>query len=138
MSETNLRVLLRSMQPVLNPNVYVFVTVPLGSSLPDGIGSSLPDGIIGMFCEPEGMTLILEKSRADTLNLEYSTELAWIGLGVHSSLEAVGLTAAFATALTSAGISCNVVAAFYHDHIFVPSARAGDAMRVLLALALES
>ena len=130
MSETNLRVLLRSMQPVLNPNVYVFVTVPLGSSL--------PDGIVGMFCEPEGMTLILEKSRADTLNLEYSTELAWIGLGVHSSLEAVGLTAAFASALTSAGISCNVVAAFYHDHIFVPSARAEDAMRVLLALALES
>ena len=130
MSETNLRVLLRSMQPVLNPNVYVFVTVPLGSSL--------PDGIIGMFCEAEGLTLILEKSRADGLNLEYSTELAWIGLGVHSSLEAVGLTAAFASALTSAGISCNVVAAFYHDHIFVPSARAEDAMRVLLALALES
>ncbi len=126
MSESKLEILLKTMQPVLNPQTYVFVTVPLVSSI--------PDGIVGMFCEAEAHTLILEKSRADELNLEYGTELAWISLTVHSSLEAVGLTAAFATALTKAGISCNVVAAFYHDHIFVPIARAEEAMQVLLAL----
>jgi uncharacterized protein len=127
MSESNLEVLLRTMQPVLNPKSYVFTIVPLGSRL--------PDGVLGMFHEAEGLTLILEQSRADELKLEYSAVFAWISLSVVSSLEAVGLTAAFATALTKAGISCNVVAAFYHDHIFVPFSRAEDAMQVLLALA---
>ncbi len=126
MSETKLEILLQTMQPVLNPNAYVFTTVPLGSSL--------PNGILGMFHEAEGVTLILEKSRAEELLLDFGAEFAWISLTVYSSLEAVGLTAAFSTALTQAGISCNVVAAFYHDHIFVPYARAKDAMRVLRAL----
>jgi uncharacterized protein len=126
MSESNLEVLLQTMQPVLNPKAYVFTIVPLGSSL--------PDGVLGMFQEAEGLTLILEQSRADELKLEYSAAFAWISLSVFSSLEAVGLTAAFANALTKAGISCNVVAAFHHDHIFVPLARAEDAMQVLLAL----
>jgi hypothetical protein len=52
-------------------------------------------------------------------------------LTVHSSLEAVGLTAAVSKALTEANISCNVVAAYYHDHIFVPVKDAKQAMRVL-------
>ncbi len=127
MAETNLKVLLRSMQPVLHPEPYVFTTVPLNSSI--------PSGVLGMFLEAEGMTLILEKSLAEELRLGFETQLAFISLTVHSSLEAVGLTAVLATALTNAGISCNVVAAFYHDHIFVPVARAEDAMRVLWALA---
>jgi hypothetical protein len=50
---------------------------------------------------------------------------------VHSSLEAVGLTAAVAGALTAAGISANVVAAFHHDHVFVPADRAEAAMAQL-------
>lgn len=111
------------MQPVLQAGVYVYVV------LPDG--SSLPSQALCMFREPEGVTVILEKTQAQALSLEYSFECAWIGLTVHSSLEAVGLTAAFASALTQAGISCNVVAAFYHDHIFVPVEKAQAAMKVL-------
>jgi hypothetical protein len=65
------------------------------------------------------------------LGLAYTQIFAWITLTVHSSLEAVGLTAAFSRALTEAGISCNVVAAYYHDHIFVPTRDAGQAMQVL-------
>jgi hypothetical protein len=57
-----------------------------------------------------------------------------ISLDVHSSLEAVGLTAAFATALGNEGISANVIAAYYHDHIFVPTADAERAVAALKAL----
>jgi hypothetical protein len=54
---------------------------------------------------------------------------------VHSSLEAVGLTAAFATALSREGISCNVLAGHHHDHILVATADAERAMDVLHGLA---
>ena len=68
---------------------------------------------------------------ADSLKLEYSFVASWITLTVHSSLEAVGLTAAFSKALSQEGISCNVVAAFYHDHIFVGKNDADKAMEIL-------
>ena len=63
-----------------------------------------------------------------------SIRSAWITLRAHSDLAAVGLTAAFARALGDAGISCNVVAGVHHDHLFVPVARAADAMAALQAL----
>jgi hypothetical protein len=63
---------------------------------------------------------------------------AWITLNVHSALEAVGLTAAFATALGQAGISCNVIAGYYHDHLFVGQADAERAMHVLRDLAANA
>jgi len=86
------------------------------------------------FLEKEGVTVILSKEKADAMNISYSTTCAWITLTVHSSLEAVGLTAAVSQALTKANISCNVVAAFYHDHIFVPVNDADRAMDTLIAL----
>ena len=54
---------------------------------------------------------------------------------MHSSLSAVGLTAAFATALGDAGISCNVLAAYHHDHILVPAEDAERALETLRELA---
>jgi uncharacterized protein len=83
------------------------------------------------FREQEGLTLVLQKEQADALQLSYSFVTAWITLTVHSSLEAVGLTAAFATALAEENISCNVVAAYYHDHIFVAKPDAARAIAVL-------
>ena len=59
---------------------------------------------------------------------------AWITLTVHSDLQAVGLTAAVAEVLTKASISCNVVAAAFHDHIFVPADRAADALAELAGI----
>ncbi len=53
---------------------------------------------------------------------------------MHSDLQAVGLTAAVATALAEAGISCNVVAAAYHDHLFVPVESASQAIAALRTL----
>lgn len=63
---------------------------------------------------------------------------AWITLTVHSDLQAVGFTAAFAGALGRAGISCNVVAGAFHDHIFVPVEQAQEALAALKALQRES
>lgn len=71
------------------------------------------------------------------LGLVYDKEAVFsmITLTVHSSLLAVGLTAAIARVLGGEGVSCNVVAGFYHDHIFVPVGDAGRAMRALERLA---
>ncbi|MCQ0167804.1 acetyltransferase [Pseudomonas sp. S12(2018)] len=126
--ETSLAALLRSMRPQLNEGSYVFCTLADWSGLQ-------PDEVIGSFREQEGLTVIVSRARAEALKLPFSYEASWITLTVHSSLEAVGLTAAFATALGQAGISCNVVAAFYHDHIFVAQADAQRAMAVLEGLA---
>ena len=68
------------------------------------------------------------------MNIPYETTCAWITLTVHSSLEGVGLTAAVSRALAEADISCNVVAAFHHDHLFVPLKDADRAMKVLRTL----
>jgi len=115
------------MQPVLNNGEYVFCTV-------DDISKINVQHVVALFKEEEAITLILPKQVADDMQLPYTYVAAWISLHVHSSLEATGLTAAFATALANAGISCNVVAAYYHDHIFVAHSDAATAMEVLKAL----
>ena len=58
--------------------------------------------------------------------------MARITLTGHSALDGVGLTAAVASALADAEIPCNMVAAFHHDHAFVPwemRARAMDHLK---------
>lgn len=87
--------------------------------------------IIGSFKEKQGLTVIIDKNEADRLNLHYTYVAAWITLSAHSSLEAVGLTAAFSAALAKEGISCNVIAGYYHDHIFVAQRDAHKAIQVL-------
>lgn len=84
--------------------------------------------------ESEGTTLVLRREVADAAGLPYDFVAAWITLTVHSDLAAVGLTAAFSTALADAGISCNVLAGFHHDHLLVPAGRRDDALEVLNAL----
>lgn len=121
----DLGVLLREMQPDLRDGHYVFCCVP-PQEAKDHIASALC-----LFREEEGVTLILERSYAEGAGLRFGPVMRCITLTVHSALEAVGLTAAVSAALTRHGISANVVAAYHHDHIFVP---AGDAERALLAL----
>jgi hypothetical protein len=77
---------------------------------------------------------VIEKSKADELGFTYNYVAAWITLNVHSALESVGLTAAFSTALTQHNISCNVIAGFYHDHIFVDAKDATKAIEVITNL----
>lgn len=122
--ETNLETLLKTMKPTLNIGEYVFCTTT------DIDKVNVADCIM-FFREAEGLTVIVEKAVADDLKLDYGFVASWITLTVHSSLEAVGLTAAFAKALTLENISCNVVAGYYHDHIFVDTKDAAKAMEVL-------
>lgn len=122
--ETDLQKLLADMKPKLNEGEFVFCVVDSSE-----IANALDP--LCMFQESEGATAIISKQQADDAVLPYSVVCSWITLTVHSSLEAVGLTAAVSKALTDVNISCNVVAAYYHDHIFVPVQYAKKAMDVL-------
>jgi hypothetical protein len=128
--ETNLQRLLLDMKPKLNEGEFVFCTV-------DSAENANTLNPLCTFQESEGTTLIISKQQADAAALPYSVVCAWITLTVHSSLEAVGLTAAVSKALTEANVSCNVVAAYYHDHIFVPVQDAKRAMTVLTNLSIK-
>jgi len=126
--EKSIAKLLSGMSPTLNDGDYVFCCVT-------DMGLVKGEEILGSFREKEGLTVIIERNRAQALGLHFEYVAAWITLTVHSALDAVGLTAAFATALGNAGISCNVIAAYYHDHIFVGREDAQRAIEVLEALA---
>lgn len=128
--ETGLAQLLRSLEPVLDEFEYGFGVIPAGSAIPPGV---IP---LGTFREAEGLTLIAPAAQLAAAGVAHAPGWARISLKVHSSLAAVGLTAAIATALTAAGISANVVAAYHHDHIFVPWARRQEALDVLRRLAV--
>lgn len=128
--ETDLHKLIASMEPVLAEELYIFTC--LAESQKELL-SVLK--VRGYFEEKEGITVIVLKSEAETHNLTYQGTYKCITLNVHSSLEAVGLTAAFSNALADNGISANVVAGFYHDHIFVPEKDAELALASLRNLA---
>ncbi len=122
--EKDLQQLLKSMKPEHISGDYVFCKV-------DTLENIDLNNVEMFFKEKEAITLILKKEIADKLQLDYSVVMAWITLTVHSSLEAVGLTAAFSKALSENEISCNVVAAYYHDHIFVNKKDAQKAIEIL-------
>ncbi|THB72421.1 MAG: ACT domain-containing protein [Desulfobulbaceae bacterium] len=124
----DLKTLLKQMSPEIQEGEYVFCT--LSGSYAD-YEDLQP---LASFVEPEGLTLILPLSAAKQANLPHENRFKQITLTVHSSLDAVGLTAAVSNQLTRYGISANVVAAYHHDHIFVPAAQADKALEALLKL----
>lgn len=126
--ETNLDVLLKSMSAELIDGIFVFATIPADQT-PEGLNPRM------MFQEAEGTTLILLKSEAEEIGIEYEFPSRMITLNIHSSLEAVGFMARIATALAAEGMGVNPISAFYHDHLFVPDGREDDAMKVLAAIA---
>ncbi|TQV85488.1 ACT domain-containing protein [Aliikangiella coralliicola] len=129
-----LDVLLKNMDPQLSEEEFVFCCIALQDcekSFSQNVADIDP---IGIFREEEGTTLVLSRKKADENNLSYEAVFKQITLRVHSSLEAVGLTAAVATALTKADISANVIAAYHHDHIFVPANKADKALKALMEI----
>jgi uncharacterized protein len=123
--------LLRTLEPAREPGVVVFAALAPGASMP-------AVDVIATFREREGLTIVVEESTARAAGITPLFRAAWITLTVHSDLAAVGLTAAVAGALATAGIACNVIAAAYHDHLFVPVEQADDAMAVLGELAAQA
>ncbi|RSS61021.1 ACT domain-containing protein [Streptomyces sp. WAC06614] len=130
--ERDLRTLLSGMRPELHEGRFVFCTVPGATAVPAGLHP------VATVLEAEGITLVLPRDAADAAGLPYDHVAGWITLRVHSALDAVGLTGAFAAELAAHGLSCNVIAGFHHDHLFVPEDRAAEAVALLEALAARS
>jgi hypothetical protein len=121
--EHDLEVLLATMRPVLQPGEFVFCSVE--GEAPAGLSP------IATIREPEGLSVVVDRSAAERHGLAFDFIAAWITLTVHSALDAVGLTAAVSSRLAAAGISANVIAGRFHDHLFVPLDRADEALALL-------
>ncbi len=127
----DITVLLKTIEPVLNPGIFVFASVAARTDLDPAV-------ILASIKEPEGLSVVMNEADAQRYKIPILFRCSWITLSVISDLQAVGLTAAFAAALGNAGISCNVVAGAYHDHIFVPVQSAARAMHVLRSLQIKA
>ena len=131
-AETDLATLLRDLSPQINPASYVFCSVKDAS-----YGALSHTKPLACFAEQEGLTLVLTQESAEQEGLSYQGTFRCISLLVHSSLQAVGLTAAVASELATHGISANVIAAYHHDHVFVPAQHAEQALRLLQGLSVR-
>lgn len=118
--------IMRSLQPRLHSGEFAYCCLQRGDPI--------PPVAICHFAEEEGITFILPFEDADRLNLHIGFKAEWITLDVHSDLASVGLTAKVSTALAQAGISCNIIAGYHHDHLFVPAGQGQQALLVLKEL----
>jgi uncharacterized protein len=128
-SNQELAGLLRDLEPHRRPGQFVFCTV---GEVPADIEP------LAVVHEDEGVTVVVDKEVAEGEGWDYDFVAAMITLGVRSGLDAVGLTAAVSSLLAEAGISCNVVAGYFHDHLFVPADRAEEALELLGRLSSRS
>lgn len=124
--ETDLDKMLATLRVERRAGVFTYVAVRVPTP-------GLLAAAHAMVTEGELTTLVLPIEAAERAGLRVELEMAWLSLTVQSSLEAVGLTAAFAATLGKVGIPCNVLAGYHHDHILVPVARAQDAIDALTA-----
>ena len=124
--ETDLSKLLANLTPRILDDEWVYCCLPQSD-----VTAELVLQALMTYREIEGMSLLLPETVAKSSNLAYTGVFKGITLDVHSSLEAVGLTAAVATKLANNNISANVIAATYHDHVFVSVKDAGRALELL-------
>lgn len=158
--ETDLNKILIHMKPSLSASHYKFYNIAPKSGIESqedlfSFMKSAPNALADakvilrmQFWETEGLTILIDVTEVDTL-LKVCYEHHWklqqvpsdyrcITIQVHSSLDSVGLTAKMSKELAAANISCNVVAGFFHDHLFVPDEDAEDAVHVLNRISDEA
>ncbi len=112
------------MSPAVRSGEYVFVC----------LDAAVVEGSVATVQEDEGFTHVVPRALADAHGWTYGFVAGWITLRVHSSLAAVGLTAVVSRVLAEAGISCNVLAGYHHDHLLVPANRVDEAVGLLQEL----
>mgnify|MGYP001307509083 FL=1 len=122
--ETEIDILLKNMRPEINDGEYVFCSV----NNRDKVNF---EEVVAFIREKEGLTIIVEKNKAISLGLDYGFISSWITLNVHSSLDAVGFNSIISNSLSEYNISSNVVAGFYHDHLFVNIKDSNRAISIL-------
>ncbi|MBC2607350.1 ACT domain-containing protein [Pelagicoccus albus] len=128
---TDLKQLIQTMSPTLSEESFVIATLR-DSHLPEGLKAK------GTFYESEGLTVFCEKAEAIRCGIPFDSVFRLITLEVHSSLEAVGFLSHIAQALAASNISCNVVSAYFHDHLLIPESQAELALQVLQRLSRTS
>jgi hypothetical protein len=126
-AESDLATLLASLSATARDERYVYVSLSHEDAEPIGAAASI--------VEDEGTTLVIPQAEADTFGLSYDYVAGWITLEVYSALSSVGLTAVVSGALADAGISCNILAGFHHDHLLVPEDDLETALQVIERLA---
>lgn len=110
----------------MSPADYVFCALP-GDSLADSVALNA----VAMVRESEGISLVVERSIAERAGLRFEGPFRMISLTIRTRLDSVGLTARMAGALASHGISANVIAGYFHDHVLVPAERGEEALAIL-------
>jgi len=124
---------LAAMNPVLDPEDFVFCS----ATDPAIIDRARPEALC-LFREPEGTSLVLPRAVAEKIGFDISRPMRRITLMASSELDGVGLTAAVSVALAEEKIPCNVVAAYRHDHLFVPADMAERALAILMQVQSEA
>lgn len=118
---TDLHQILGALRPRVRQGRFVYVTLTGEPAI----------AAHARIVEDEGVTLVLDQQTADAEGYAYEGVFGWITLQAHTSLSSVGVTATVATALARVGLSCNVLAGFYHDHLLVPVDSVAEAIEVL-------
>lgn len=129
----DLDAMLRELSPTVREGRFVYVVRP-PEAFDDYDWEALEIEAYATVSEAEGRTLVLDEEVALDYDREFDGVFGWITLQVHSSLQAVGLTAAVSAALAGRGISCNMLAGAFHDHLLVPIERVDDALAALESL----
>ncbi|MEM9133004.1 MAG: ACT domain-containing protein [Actinomycetota bacterium] len=125
--ETDLTAILDGLTVARRPGRFTVVTLADGAAPP----SLAEPGIEAVMAETEGTTVVVAVAEAEARGWRVDYVAAWLTIEIHSSLEAVGLTAAVSTALAAEGIPANVLAAYHHDHLLVPADKADRAIEAL-------
>ena len=129
--EVQIDTLLKNIDPEINLGEYVFCSVYNLKNI------NFKDVVV-YIKEKEGFTLVMEKNKAISLGLDFEFISSWITLNVHSSLNAIGFNSIISNSLSKNNISCNVIAGFYHDHLFVNKNDAKRAINILKNLSRNS